>query len=250
MVKRSSKKHKHKENYLFSVRYHLLTFSLACIAFGIFAGVINLIFSRSVHGVFCANSMSCIKDLSGTYDKKAKDGVFMGQKVVPPSFAAVDPIDNTNVLGASVSDKHIYVDLTDQRLYAFEGNRTVFNFLVSTGKWNHTPTGDFHIWIKLRYANMVGGDPSNGTYYNLPNVPYTMYLYNDQYPKTEGYGIHGTYWHHNFGHPMSHGCVNMKTEEAAQLYAWADPPTAGNATLATDSNPGTEVTIYGVTPNN
>ena len=35
------------------------------------------------------------------------------------------------------------------------------------------------------------------------------------------YGIHGTYWHHNFGTPMSHGCVNMLTEDAGWLYDWA-----------------------------
>ena len=49
---------------------------------------------------------------------------------------------------------------------------------------------------------------------DLPNVPYTMYFY-------KGYGIHGTYWHHNFGHPMSHGCVNMRTSDAAWLFNWA-----------------------------
>jgi lipoprotein-anchoring transpeptidase ErfK/SrfK len=38
-----------------------------------------------------------------------------------------------------------------------------------------------------------------------------MYFY-------ESYGLHGTYWHHNFGHPMSHGCVNLKTEDAQWLY--------------------------------
>lgn len=47
-----------------------------------------------------------------------------------------------------------------------------------------------------------------GPGYDLPNVPYTMYFY-------QGYGLHGTYWHNNFGTPMSHGCVNMPTPERA-----------------------------------
>jgi lipoprotein-anchoring transpeptidase ErfK/SrfK len=54
-----------------------------------------------------------------------------------------------------------------------------------------------------------------GPGYDLHNVPYTMYFY-------KGYGLHGTYWHNNFGTPMSHGCVNMPTEEAKWAYYWAD----------------------------
>jgi lipoprotein-anchoring transpeptidase ErfK/SrfK len=54
----------------------------------------------------------------------------------------------------------------------------------------------------------------SGPGYFLPDVPYTMYFYQD-------YGIHGTYWHHNFGTPMSHGCVNMVTEEARWLFNWS-----------------------------
>ena len=51
----------------------------------------------------------------------------------------------------------------------------------------------------------------SGPGYYLTNVPYTMYFY-------KSYGIHGTYWHNNFGYPMSHGCVNMRTSEAHWLY--------------------------------
>jgi len=57
--------------------------------------------------------------------------------------------------------------------------------------------------------------------YYLPDVPYTMYFY-------DGYGIHGTYWHDNFGTPMSHGCVNMRTSEAAWLFDFADVGTLVN----------------------
>jgi lipoprotein-anchoring transpeptidase ErfK/SrfK len=60
-----------------------------------------------------------------------------------------------------------------------------------------------------------------GPGYDLPNVPYVMYFY-------QGYGLHGTYWHHNFGHPMSHGCVNFKTEDAGWLYNWASVGTLVN----------------------
>jgi hypothetical protein len=196
----------------------------------------------------CANSQSCIKDLSGAYDATATNGIFMGRTVDVPSNVAFDSV-HTNVLGESTSAKRIEVDLTNQKLYAYDGDKLVYNFPVSTGKWHHTPTGNFNIWIKLRYTRMKGGNKALGTFYDLPNVPYTMYFYNSEYPKTDGYGIHGAYWHNNFGHPMSHGCINMAEADVAQLYAWADPATVGNTTYASAESPGTPVIIYGTTPN-
>jgi hypothetical protein len=96
---------------------------------------------------------------------------------------------------------------------------------------------------------MEGGSKALHTYYYVPHVPYTMYFYNDQTPKYRGYGIHGTYWHSNFGHPMSHGCINMQTDQAGLLYYWAQPDLEGKQSIwASDNNPGTPVLIYGQTP--
>ncbi len=218
--------------------------SVVVLAVIVLAGL--LVYSNAPASV-CANSVSCIKDLSGKYDRD-NQGIFMGQKVTSPAFTG--PASDKVVLGEStgIGEKRIYVDLTNQKLYAFQGSTLVYNFTISSGKWYPTPTGDFRIWIKLRYTRMTGGNKAWGTYYDLPNVPYTMYFYNDQYPKILGFGLHGTYWHRNFGHPMSHGCVNLKTEDAEKLYYWTDPPVEGNLTLATDNNLGTPITIYGVTP--
>ena len=100
----------------------------------------------------------------------------------------------------------IDVDLSEQRLYAYDGDTLVASFLVSTGVAAHpTVTGTYAVYVKYRYADM------NGPGYSLPDVPFTMYFY-------QGYGIHGTYWHDNFGTPMSHGCVNMRTSEAEWVY--------------------------------
>jgi lipoprotein-anchoring transpeptidase ErfK/SrfK len=132
---------------------------------------------------------------------------------------------------------------------AYEGDQQIYNFLISSGKWGRTPTGNFRIWIKLRYTKMEGGSKALNTYYYLPNVPYVMYFYNDEIPKWRGYGLHGTYWHNNFGHPMSHGCINMKTEEAGLLYQWANPNLGDKTSdYATEDNPGTEIVIYGEAP--
>jgi len=144
-------------------------------------------------------------------------------------------------------NKHIYVDLTNQKLYAFDGNNLIFAFPVSTGKWHDTPTGNFHVWIKLSSTRMTGG--SGQDYYDLPNVPWTMFFTNDRdVKKTDGYAIHGAYWNPPFGHPYSHGCINLPVDDAKQLYDWADPITEQSLTYSTEENPGTLITIFGVTP--
>lgn len=195
----------------------------------------------------CANSISCISDLSGDY-KKADNGVFLGRKVAVPHQVSY-PFNLRNVLGEQTGlPKRIEVNLSDQMLYAYEGNTVVLNFPISSGKWSPTPTGEFNIWIKLRYTKMEGGNKANNTYYYLPNVPYTMYFYNEEVPKIRGYGLHGAYWHTNFGHPMSHGCINISPENAGLLYNWANPYGEAGTTLATSENPGTKVVIYGVAP--
>ena len=117
---------------------------------------------------------------------------------------------------AGSGEHWIDVDLSRQTLYAYEGDTVVNSFLVSTGTWLHpTVTGKFHIYVKLRYTNMSGPD------YFLPNVPYTMYFY-------QSYGLHGTYWHHNFGTPMSHGCVNLSIPDSQWLYSFSSVGTLVN----------------------
>ncbi len=111
--------------------------------------------------------------------------------------------------GVQLRDNWVDVDLSAQRVFAMTGDQIARSFLVSTGRWpNVTVIGVFKIYVKYRAASMTGPD------YNLPNVPYVMYFH-------EGYGLHGTYWHNNFGTPMSHGCVNLRTSDAAWLYEFA-----------------------------
>ena len=105
--------------------------------------------------------------------------------------------------------KWIDVNLSQQMLYAYVDDTVVASFLVSTGLPDTpTVTGTYYVYVKYLYADMTGPG------YYLPDVPYTMYFYND-------YGIHGTYWHNNFGYPMSHGCINMETSDAEWLYYWS-----------------------------
>ena len=110
----------------------------------------------------------------------------------------------------------IDVDLTNQRVYAYEGDTVVNSFVVSTGTWlTPTVTGEFKVYIKYRSNKMSGPG------YYLPDVPYIMYFHGS-------YGLHGTYWHNNFGTPMSHGCVNLTIDDAGWLYNWASVGTVVN----------------------
>jgi lipoprotein-anchoring transpeptidase ErfK/SrfK len=198
---------------------------------------------------------------TGDYDPSETTAIFLDQTIsVPPEEHSDVSVlgERTDVDLATTSEaeptptaaKRIEVDLSAQRLYAFEGDRKVFDFLISSGKYGRTPTGTFRIWSKFRYTKMSGGSKELGTYYYLPNVPFVMFFSNNEVAASRGFSLHGTYWHNNFGHPMSHGCVNMKTEEVEQLYYWATPtlPEGKNSGSATKDNPGTEIIIYGTPP--
>lgn len=188
-----------------------------------------------------------VDSLTGEYNNQDTIGTFNNQQFSTNEIA-IQKLKN-NVLGTNTGQKRIEVDLTTQRLYAFEGNEKIYEFLISSGKWGKTPTGTFTIWGKYRYTKMEGGKKELNTYYYLPNVPYVMFFENKSVPAYKGFGIHGTYWHSNFGHPMSHGCINMKTEEAGLLYNWAEPDLGENKSgRATEEKPGTQIIIYGVAP--
>ncbi len=120
------------------------------------------------------------------------------------------------------ANKRIEVKLATQHLYAYEDDKVLYDFLISSGKWNPTPKGTFYPWIKLRSTRMTGGNKALGTFYDLPNVPYVVYFSNAQVPGYAGYSLHGAYWHNNFGQPMSHGCVNVRPNQMAMLYPWID----------------------------
>jgi hypothetical protein len=186
--------------------------------------------------------VSCVKNLTAVVDNTSH-GFFDGQEITPPAIDVTKDVSVSHVLGAETpsGDKHIFVDLATQTLYAFEGNTLILNTLISSGKWNPTPPGDYHIWVKLRSTRMSGGEGADA--YDLPNVPYVMFFYNDQVSKAQGFSLHGAYWHNNFGHPMSHGCVNMREIDAQVLYNWADPPTQSPTTYATTDTPGTLISI-------
>ncbi|MEW6285982.1 MAG: L,D-transpeptidase [Chloroflexota bacterium] len=150
---------------------------------------------------------------------------------INPLHARPIPLDELTPLSPEVEPqkKHIEVNLTTQTLTAYEYDKAVFQTLISSGIPNgsrevngiptKTPEGEFRILDKMPAKHMGNGNLfSDFTDYELPGVPWTCFF------TTQGHAFHGTYWHENFGVPMSRGCINMRTEEAKWLFRWALPP--------------------------
>jgi LysM repeat protein len=145
--------------------------------------------------------------------------IYVGQRLIIPAAGSSSPASDTPTVTptspGSAGEKWIDVNLSTQTLLCYEGSQVVYTARVSTGISRYpTPAGTFYIQRKYRYDDMTGGSWARGDYYYLPNVPYCMYYY-------AGYALHGTYWHNNFGTPMSHGCTNLSTADAGWIFNWA-----------------------------
>ena len=118
--------------------------------------------------------------------------------------------------------KEVVVSVSAQTMWAYEEGEMVMSSLVSTGTAEvpetTTPVGYHAVIAKFDAQTMEG--TISGEYYRVEDVPYVMYFDNN------GNAIHGTYWHSNFGAPMSHGCINLPMDIAAWMYGWADMGTA------------------------
>ncbi len=151
-----------------------------------------------------------------------KASAFTPEATETPGTMAMEIIDDNSISQSTLpvdvrvqysaeanGEKWIDVNLSEQRVYVYESDKVVNTFQVSTGlPETPTVTGKYKIWTKVRIQDMSGPG------YYLRDVPYVMYFYQD-------YGFHGTYWHSNFGTPMSRGCVNLTVDDAAWLYDWA-----------------------------
>lgn len=137
------------------------------------------------------------------------DLLYVGQELTIPAGGVYSAADQAPS-APTTTGKSIVVSTQQQRIFAYENGQLVHSYLTSTGLPD-TPTvlGDYQIYRKYEKTDMRGPD------YFLPDVPYTMYFY-------QGYGIHGTYWHNSFGRPMSHGCVNLPTDQAKWFFEWAE----------------------------
>jgi lipoprotein-anchoring transpeptidase ErfK/SrfK len=139
------------------------------------------------------------------------------RQILPEELTPISP---------DVTDKKVLVDVSKQTLACYEGNREVYYCRVSTGakfnadgksvdKWS-TPLGLYNsVSRKFLSIHMAGGNRTSG--YEVFGIGWTSFF------ATGGYSIHSTYWHANFGEPMSHGCVNATAEDAKFVYLWSAP---------------------------
>ncbi|KKW30308.1 MAG: hemolysin-type calcium-binding region domain protein [Candidatus Uhrbacteria bacterium GW2011_GWD2_52_7] len=132
-------------------------------------------------------------------------------------------IESTNPLNDDTATKAIRVDISDQKLTAYEHGIPVKEFLVSTGVYGFdTPLGKTDVKEKLLWHDYVWSyGVNNPLNYNIPDVKYNLRIHKHIY-------IHYAYWHNNFGHRMSHGCVNVNYENSEWIFNWADVGTTVN----------------------
>jgi lipoprotein-anchoring transpeptidase ErfK/SrfK len=143
-------------------------------------------------------------------------GIFLTELVelnlfIPSAFAQTyqDTLNQKMAILKKSEERWIEINLSTQRLIAWEGAKPVYAVIISTGKKN-TPTipGMFTIQSKRRIDHMKGED------YDIDDVPYAQYY-------SGGYAIHGAYWHKKFGTPISHGCINLAVDHAKWLFKWS-----------------------------
>jgi hypothetical protein len=176
----------------------------------------------------------------------AHDGALFRLRDVAVARAATERPD-----GVQEGERWIDVNLAQQTLVAYEDLTPVFATLISSGRVRDpedplatfaTPTGLFRITSKHVTHTMDGDHAVDGPY-SIEDVPYVMYF-------QLAYALHSAFWHNGFGHPRSHGCVNLAPLDARWLFGWATPtlPAGWHAIFPTDADPGTWVWIHGETP--
>jgi L,D-transpeptidase catalytic domain len=178
--------------------------------------------------------------VGGLHYVETADGWWMREREGTVARTSAPPKD------LAPGEKWIDVNLKTQTLVAFEGDKPVYATLVSTGRMDdedkekdhRTKPGTFRIREKHVAATMDGDVASDGPY-SIEDVPWIMYF-------NASIALHGAFWHQNFGHVQSHGCVNLSPLDAKTLFGWTDPqlPTGWHGVEATADHPGTRVIVH------
>lgn len=139
-------------------------------------------------------------------------------------------------ISPQMKDKLLEIDLEKQRLIAYEGSKPVFTTRIATGYFEgDTPKGEFIVERKQPSRHMASN--LEGNEFDLPGVPWVCYI------SWTGVSLHGTYWHHNYGTPQSHGCINLLPEAAKWVYCWTDPYVPVSDDYV-ESDHGTRVVVF------
>jgi L,D-transpeptidase catalytic domain len=153
---------------------------------------------------------------SGAY-VRVGEGEWMQARDLARPHVAAPPAEVTGS-----AERWIDVELASQTLVAYEGTRPVYTTLVSTGRGpqgsdSATPPGVHRIWVKILVSDMDNVERDDlDAHYSLEDVPYVQFF-------DRAVGLHGTYWHHDFGHVKSHGCANLAPIDARWLFDFTGP---------------------------
>ena len=183
------------------------------------AKVVYRLYYETVHWV----TASAINSVDGSKWYVLLDDKFNTNYYVHAEHVRLMTPEELTPLSPNISnaDKRIEVRLNDQIVLAYEKNNLVFAARVATGGRLRTgtyttPDGDFLTFHKRPTRHMAAGDiASNG--FDLPGVPWATYI------TKSGISFHGTYWHNDYGHPRSHGCINLTPQSAKWLFRWTLP---------------------------
>jgi hypothetical protein len=170
---------------------------------------------------------------------KAYDNLWKSYYYTRPQWVRIIPPEEISPLSPQVpeQEKHIEIYLNRQLLLAYEWDVLVYAARVATGQKNYeTPIGTFHTFHKRPTYHMTGGADIS-TVFDLPGVPW------DSYFTESGAATHGTYWHNDFGHTHSHGCVNMLPQDAKWIYRWTLPNVPAGERLVLEPGQGTRVQV-------
>ncbi|MCE9644122.1 L,D-transpeptidase family protein [Candidatus Parcubacteria bacterium] len=151
------------------------------------------------------------------YPERVKGNWYVA--VDPTSVQPLENVGDEDLTKETASTtKRIVVDMSEEKLYAYDGDVLFMEESISTGHdATPTPAGTFTVFRKTPSRYMQGPIPEvSDQYYDLPGVPWNLYF------TAGGAVIHGAYWHDHFGEEWSHGCVNLPPAQAKKLYLWAD----------------------------
>jgi len=163
-------------------------------------------------------------------DRSNKSHLVLGQHMRPITPEELIPIS------PDVKNKHLEVDLTNQKVTAYQNTQPVYRARIASGYFEGTtPIGEFKVERKQPSRHMAARTEESE--FDLPGVPWVCYI------SWTGVSLHGTYWHNNYGTPQSHGCINLSPEAAKWVYRWTEPYVAIHDDYKS-SDHGTKVVIF------
>lgn len=155
---------------------------------------------------------------------KVMDDLYYNHYYVPAKSVRLVPASELTPISPKIApeDKKLIVDLATQWLTAYEHDEVVYRTRLSSGVRMEeggfaTPVGHYRTTHKRPCRHMFTQPSEFGTGFDLPGVPWVSYFTRD------GVAFHGTYWHNDFGVPHSHGCINLRPQDAKWVYRWTNP---------------------------